>query len=406
MAVERYQVIDEIGGGGMGRVRLARSLEGRLVVLKTAIHEDDEERLRDEGRVGLRVKHPGLVDTIEVFDAVEHGRAHPVLVTAYLPGTSLIELRRLGTLHPAVVCRFGRELAEALAALHEATGDDGQALLVIHRDVTAANCLVGHDGHARLIDLGIARSREGRALRTETGVLRGTLRYLAPELFDGGAYSVQSDLWSLGVVLWEALLGRVAIVGNDAVAIDRVLSGAIMVCDDAERPDPVAAAAVGRLLGCRPAARPATAREAATLLGDAERTLSGGDDVSVDAAVQAALRRIVRPDDGAAELVLREASRNFRGDDSAPGGVNAWPAPAPDVPNPRFSLRDHAARLLAMEHAYSTAWEQETKRLVGGVRLLPVDTPPASEGATVLLELPATFDGGSGAHDVPTRRRT
>lgn len=376
-------MIDDIGGGGMGRVRLARSMDGRLVVLKTAIHEEDDERLRDEARVGLRLHHPGLVETLELFDTVEQGRRRPVLVTAYVPGTSLLELRRHGPLSGAVVCRLGRELSEALSALHTATGEDGRLLGVVHRDVTAANCLVGHDGHARLIDLGIARSQENRALRTEAGMLRGTLRYLAPELFDGGPYSPQTDLWSLGVALWEALLGRVAVVGNDAVAIERICAGLVMVLEGDERPDPIARQAVAHLLSPSLLGRPRSAADAADLFAAAERILTRGDAGVVDDAIQTALRQAVDPDfdPSAADQIVRAASRRFRAEAAPPpwDGGAASGAPA--------ALRDHAARLAAMEKAHAAAWEDETRRQQGMVRQL------ATDGATVMLELPAGLGG-------------
>lgn len=407
--MERYVVVDEIGGGGMGRVRLARSHDGRLVVLKSAIHEDDDERLRDEARVGLRLRHPGIVETIEVVEAMEHGRTRPVLVTAYVPGTSLLELRRYGPLPAVVVCRLGRELAEALAAVHAAADDAGHPLGIIHRDVTAANCLVGHDGHARLIDLGIARSRESRALRTEAGVLRGTLRYFAPELFDGGSYSIQTDLWSLGVALWEALLGRVAVVGNDGLAIQRVCAGQVMDCDAGERPDPVASDAIRALLRRHPDDRPRTATEAAAILGSAERALSGGDGDVVDRAMDAVLRRLVTPDFDAptADRLRSEANRAFRPDEAWPVVTDAapWPvATASPATDARASLRDYAARLGAMEQAHARAWDLQSTKQRDGVRPLPFDAPPASEGATVLLEMPRTFGGAVEDDDDATRR--
>lgn len=379
-------MIDDIGGGGMGRVRLARGFDGRLVVLKTAIHEEDDERLRDEARVGLRLRHPGLVETIELFDIEERGRKRPVLVTAYVPGTSLLELRRHGPLPGAVVCRLGRELAEALSALHNATGEDGGLLGVVHRDVTAANCLVGHDGRARLIDLGIARSQENRALRTEAGMLRGTLRYLAPELFDGGPYSPQTDLWSLGVALWEALLGRVAVVGNDAVAIERICAGLVMVLEDGEQPDPIARQAIAHLLVPSPLGRPRSAADAADLFAAAERILTRGQAEAVDGAIQAALRQAVAPDfDAPTPLrIVTEASRRFR-----PEAGPAGPGPGDGGP----ATRDHASRLAAMERAHAAAWEEETKRQQDRVRHLAADV---QEGATVVLELPPTLGGPPG----------
>ena len=285
LQIGRYMVIEDIGAGGMGRVRLARDPDGRLVVLKTALHDDDDddERLRDEGRVGLRVRHKYLVETIECFEVRDrYQRCRPVLVTGFVPGVSALELRRLGALPAAVVARLGRQLAEGLHALHEATDDTGRRLGILHRDVTGGNCMLGHDGTGRVIDLGIARFAESRALRTETGLLRGTLRYLAPELFDGGAYSIQTDLWALGVVLWEALLGRTAVVGSDAVAVSRICAGRLMILEDNEKPDSLIARAIGALLRKNPRDRPKNALEAAALFAMVEKSLN----VDVDAATR------------------------------------------------------------------------------------------------------------------------
>lgn len=396
MRIGRYEVIDEIGAGGMGRVRLARDGGGRLVVLKNALRDDDDddERLRDEARVGLRLKHPSLVETLDLFEVKDSkGRSRPFLVTAYVPGVSLIDLRRHGPVDPAVVCRLTRQIAEALDALHDARGDDGRSLGVLHRDVTAGNCLVGHDGRARLIDLGISRSADSQALRTGTGLLRGTLRYLAPELFDGGAYSVQSDIWALGVVMWETLLGRPAITGSDAVAVGRICSGNLMVLEDDEQIDPRMTRAFGQLLKKNARDRPRRAREAAALFAMLEKDLGAGKDV--DALTQAAVWRAVGGDETTGHdetsAVVESASRAFAGDGTAtmpplpplaampktviegPGEgspTDAWmPAKTPSQ-----SIADYAASLFSMEKALAQAWERSSAAVSDSLAGLPVVT--------------------------------
>ena len=443
--VQRYEIIDDIGGGGMGRVRLARDVEGRLVVMKTAIHEDDDERLRDEARVGLRLRHEGIVQTLELLEVADRsGKARPVLVTVYVPGISLLELRGHGPLPPVVVSRLGRELALALAALHGATDDDGRPLSVVHRDVTGANCLVGHDGRARLIDLGIARSVENRAVRTETGLLRGTLRYLAPELFERGrAYSPQTDLWSLGVVLWEALLGRPAIVGSDAVAINRISSGHVMATDDDERPDPVVSRAIGRLLCLDPADRPATAAAAAIFAG-VEQSLTDGDDgVATRAAARVVRQALVGDDaDGGVDgdplkKTVRQASRVFgkRKETASmpsspppvgpedPRPIALWPSAtptptptpwdvgtAPSIPDATVRLRAYTESLLDLEQGRSGAEKPEKPGKQSAAELQALrtgatkGTPVPGEGdlftldgATVMLELPDSLGGPGSA---------
>lgn len=393
MQIGQYKVIDEIGGGGMGRVRLARDAAGRLVVLKNALrdHADDDERLRDEARVGRFVRHPGLVDTVELIHIADgNNKQRPVLVTVFVPGVSLLELRNVGPLPATVVCQIGRELGEALDALHRATDDKGTRLGIIHRDVTAGNCLLGHDGHARLIDLGIASSTENRALRTEAGLLRGTLRYLAPELFDNGRYSVQSDVWALGVVLWEALLGRSAVLGTDAAAVGRICAGAIMGLEENEAaPDPRVTRAIGQLLRKDPAARPARGNDVAALFADVERALG------VDGASE--MRRVVAAAISGVALAAPTAVEIPEVSSSA--AVKFPPLP----PSATFGVRgvnEYAAQLTSMEQSHAIAWDthnaDERRRLatlpVITGRLLVEDADGwLVEGATVELPMPPEF---------------
>ncbi len=412
MRIGRYEVIDEIGAGGMGRVRLARDPSGRLVVLKTALRNDvdDDERLRDEARVGLRVRHPSLVETLDLFDYDDgkSGRSRPVLVTAYVPGVSLLELRRVGAVHPLVVCRLGRQLAEALDAIHDARADDGTPLGVLHRDVTAGNCLIGHDGRARLIDLGISRSTESKALRTETGLLRGTLRYLAPELFDGGQYSAQSDLWALGVVLWEALIGRSAVSGSDAVAVGRICSGSLMSLDDGEVVEPRVARAISQLLKKSPNDRPRRAREAAALFAMLEKAGprgANGTDNADELAQALVWRAIGGPDvEGETSVVVERAARAFADEDlMTPTGpiirnnalaatpsspLRALPPTVSDRASDRTSssdpfaakktpsnaIADYAASVQSMEKALAAAWEKANAAQEATLSSLPVVT--------------------------------
>src|SRR5688500_18220467 len=156
MRLGNYEVVRHLGAGGMSTVWLARgpvpatltapaSAHG-LVVLKQQIRPEDDAGLREEARVGARLAHPSVVQTLGSFDA-HSGR--PVLVLEYVAGAALAHLRMRGALPAPAVCRIGADIAEGLAALHDVG--------ILHRDVTPANIIVSHDGSARLIDLGIAR---------------------------------------------------------------------------------------------------------------------------------------------------------------------------------------------------------------------------------------------------------
>jgi serine/threonine-protein kinase len=385
MKVGPYEIQNELGAGGMGRVRLARAADGRLVVLKNCLRDDpdDDERLRDEARVGLRLRHPGVVETVELLEVKdERGRDRPVLVTAFVAGVSLLELRRTQPLSAALVCRLGRQLAAALDAIHGIVDEVGRPLGVLHRDVTAANCLMGDDGDARLIDFGIARSRESRALRTQTGLVRGTLRYLAPETFAGTGYSVQSDLWSLGVVLFEALVGRAAVAGNDIAAMGRICVGNLMELQPGEAPDPRVLRALSQLLQKKPEDRPRSARDAAALFAMHEKALEkehgrrSVDDAKAavlvvrarlnvptarHAGVDTGLRTDVPGPDETSGLVVEVDEAPFShlpetaADDAAVAAAGGAEAPTPRLavaPPGRTAvddLRDYAASLASIE---------------------------------------------------------
>jgi serine/threonine protein kinase len=401
--IGQYKVIDEIGGGGMGRVRLARDASGRLVVLKNALrdHPDDDERLRDEARVGRFVRHPGLVDTIELIHIADgYNKQRPVLVTAFVPGVSLLELRNVGPLPPAVVCQIGRELGEAIDALHHATDNNGAPLGVIHRDVTAGNCLLGHDGHARLIDLGIASSKENRALRTEAGLLRGTLRYLAPELFDGGRYTTRSDLWALGVVLWEALLGRSAVLGTDAAAVGRICAGSIMILEDNEAPEPRVSHAISQLLHKDPLKRPQRGNDVAALFAAVERSLAVDGPAEMRRVVAAAISGVPLAPATSAPVPAQASTADIQVPVlSSSSSVKPPPLP-PSATFGARSLSEYAAQLSSMEQAHASAWDShsalERRRLatlpVVTGRLLVEDADGwLVEGATVELPMPPEF---------------
>ncbi|MCC7071858.1 MAG: protein kinase [Deltaproteobacteria bacterium] len=269
MQVGAYETLAQLGAGGMSQVWLARGPSG-LVVLKRQLNPSDDERLREEALVGMRLRHPGVVQTLDVLE--HDGR--PMLVLEYVAGASMVALRARGPLAPAAVCSIGADIAEALAALHGARGPDGRPMRVLHRDVSPANVIISPDGHARLIDLGIARAPES-VERTQTGDLRGTVRYLAPELFDAKPHTALTDLWALGVCLFEAALGRQAVIGPEATILAAVVRGKLLELRPGEALPPALDCAIRAL--CAPAERRiASAIAAAHLLREAARELGGG----------------------------------------------------------------------------------------------------------------------------------
>jgi serine/threonine-protein kinase len=267
-----------LGEGGMATAYLASAPDGRQVVLKVPLEASAEMsiKLRDEAQAGFRIRHQHVVETIDFF--LDTGR--PVLVVDYVDGCCLRDLRQLGgkpnPLPPAAVAWLGRSIAEGLAAIHDATDEAGQPLRMLHRDVTPSNILIGRDGVPRLIDLGIARSAENQQEHTQVGMLKGTLRYVAPELLAGDHYSAATDLWSLGVCLFEAALGR-HMVGGEPVAIFRAItSGTYRSLRPGEHIDPDLETAIFALVTDKDM-RLRNARAAAAVFARLEQKLMAAD---------------------------------------------------------------------------------------------------------------------------------
>jgi serine/threonine protein kinase len=213
-SVEPYKPLFEIGRGGMGVVTLAlaRGPEqfAKLVVLKR-LHDHlltdpaSVQMLLDEARISARLAHPNIV---QVYEATLHRRA-PTIVMEYLEGLPLPELVRPETrlplpLHLAVLIQVLR----GLDAAHELVDYDGTPRELVHRDMSPHNVFVGYDGVVKVLDFGIAKVVGSDEGATRTGVLRGKLRYMAPEQVAGGELDRRCDLFSVGVMLWEAITGR------------------------------------------------------------------------------------------------------------------------------------------------------------------------------------------------------
>lgn len=276
MQLGRYEVEGQLGSGGMSEALLARGPSGRRVVLKRPRQADPElmARLRDEGRLGAKLFHPNLVETLESF---EH-QGLPVVALGFVDGPTVDELRKARPLAPAAVARVGCQIAEALGCIHGALGDDGQPLRAVHRDVSPRNILVAPTGDAVLIDLGIARFDELRGAKTETGMVLGTLRYMAPELIDGARASTASDFYSLGCVLIEAATGQSCFEGApSAVAVAIVTKGPLAL-PAASSIEPRLKTLLQRMCARDPKQRFQEAHELSRALRELEAALGGGQE--------------------------------------------------------------------------------------------------------------------------------
>lgn len=326
--IGQYEVISRLGAGGMGTVVLARAPDGRLVVIKQPHPGDDQlrELLINEARVGLRLRHPNIVETVDFFEL----EGEVSLVLSYVSGVSLQDLREAGPVPLETICRVGKQICEALDTLHHAADDMGRELHIVHRDVTPGNIMIGHDGDARLIDLGIAKSDDRTMNETQSGFLRGTIRYLAPEIFTSSRYSPQSDLWALGISLLDAALGRPALPGNDPEVFGRVMARRIFELAPQERIDPRLERILRKLLDYDHEKRPARGNEAAVMfsmlakdLGDTKETTCAK--VRVVAGVAAAPSKDNKDPD-ATELLVEQATKMF--------AAGMWGDPDESLPPP------------------------------------------------------------------------
>jgi eukaryotic-like serine/threonine-protein kinase len=210
----RYELEEVVGHGGMSTVYKALdSLLERNVVLKV-LHqqysEDEEfvERFKREARSVAQLQHPNIVTVIDRGE--EGGRQY--IVFEYIDGENLKELVvRKGRLDVRTTLEVGLEIARGLSFAHEHG--------LVHRDVKPQNVLLNGDGGAKVTDFGIARSLEVEHSMTQTGTVLGTSNYIAPEQANGRPVDAQTDVYSLGIVLYEMLTGKVPFPGENFVAV-------------------------------------------------------------------------------------------------------------------------------------------------------------------------------------------
>jgi len=216
----RYELITRIGQGGMAEVQLAvqRGPAGfeKLVVVKLIHEKLAQEKtfvdmLLDEARVAALVKHPNVVD---IYD-LGHVDGRYFIAMEYLEGEPLLALLRAGRdgkrLDALSTARLIADTAEGLDAAHELRSLAGEPLGLVHHDVSLGNIVVLYNGQVKLVDFGVARATQAAGTNLK---VHGKIGYMAPEKLRGMPGDRRSDVWSLGVVLWEALTLRRLFRGN------------------------------------------------------------------------------------------------------------------------------------------------------------------------------------------------
>jgi serine/threonine protein kinase len=226
----RYRVSAYLGAGGMGRVWLARDevLRRDVAIKEIALpfglsdeeREEMQERTLREARAAGRLSHPNVIRVYDVY----HGQERPWIVMEYVPSHSLLDLIKAnGPLPPEQVAGIGLAVLSALQAANRVG--------VLHRDVKPSNVLIAEDGRVVLTDFGSAMIDEGEGALTRTGVILGSPRYISPERARDGVATPESDLWSLGATLYEAVEGRAPYTRETTLET--------LIALATEKPDPV-----------------------------------------------------------------------------------------------------------------------------------------------------------------------
>ncbi|HEX2730897.1 MAG TPA: serine/threonine-protein kinase [Polyangiaceae bacterium] len=420
--IGRYRVLGELGQGGTATVFLALASGpagfNKLVVLKKmkpqfASESGFAEMFLTEARLAARLNHPNIVQTNEVF---EHD-ALPVLVMEYLEGKSFADINAASS--PG--CPFSlwhslTVISEALSGLHyshELNDYEGKALELVHRDVTPHNIFVTYDGQVKILDFGIAKLKDSN-VNTETGVVKGKLRYIPPEQIVGEAVDRRADIYAVGVMLWEIAAGEKLWRGlSDAAVMNRVINERIpRPSEKNPRVDPSFEAIIMRALSADPKERHQSALELQKDV-DLLRESAGGSQqprrlmVAMDAmfgADRAKTRKLV--EGRVAEIVAADGSsptsptlkayaarKAVEVEANAQSSFWLWPgALALMAATAAFvwwlADRQAASRELpALRPAQSGASEQAAGRQAAPASPTPAASPPRSDSA-VAVEAP------------------
>jgi serine/threonine protein kinase/tetratricopeptide (TPR) repeat protein len=209
----RYQVIEELGQGGMGKVykvhdtKIGEKIALKLIRPEAGLDKSSLERFSNELKLARKIRHKNVC---QMFDLGEDQGVRYITME-YVHGEDLKQLiRKVGRLSPGQAIAIARQVCDGLEEAHK--------LSVVHRDLKPQNIMLDDDGNARIMDFGIARSLTGKSI-TGAGVLIGTPEYMSPEQVEGKDVDQRSDIYSLGVILYEMVAGRRPFDGETALSI-------------------------------------------------------------------------------------------------------------------------------------------------------------------------------------------
>src|SRR6266850_1235434 len=217
-AISHYRILKKVGEGGMGEVylaqdtRLDRKVALKLLPVGTTGDEDRFRRFQREAKAASALNHPNI---LTIYEIGEEDSLH-FIATEFIEGVTLREHAWQKGMKITEVLDVAIQIASALTAAHEAG--------ITHRDIKPENIMLRRDGYVKVLDFGLAKlterkssaSEEPTMVRTEPGIVMGTIKYMSPEQARGLPVDVRTDIWSLGVVLYEILTGYVPFGGNTA----------------------------------------------------------------------------------------------------------------------------------------------------------------------------------------------
>ncbi|MDX2014866.1 MAG: protein kinase [Myxococcaceae bacterium] len=390
-AFGRFTLLKRLGAGGMGEVYLAKDGAGELLTVKRILpHLTENPRfLRlflDETRIASRLVHANIARIVEFGEV---GGTWFVAME-YVPGKDWRELlmRAREVEHPVppqVVARVALQIAAALDFAHHATDAQGRELKIVHRDVSPHNILVTNEGVVKLIDFGVAKAAN-KSVHTATGILKGKFPYMAPEQASAKHVDGRTDVFALGIVMWESLTGSYLFRGKtDALTVKAVRAAEVPLVTE-RRADcpPALERIVMKALRKAPADRYQSARElhdaVAVYLADVgpfdfARWFSQYEDVpGLDDSGEFELDVEVSEDKARAVVDAHEARTVIEASDESAEGAVVSKSPLTRADRLKVHLSDEKLA--------------ETKRLLGEVSQRPTNlTPQATSFVGRVAEL-------------------
>lgn len=277
---DRYEILEQVGSGGMSEVYKAKCHKlNRLVAVKVLKEEFSNDstfvsKFKMEAQAAARLSHPNIVN---VYDVIDEGKFHYIVMELIDGVTLKVYIARKGKLEVKESIGIAIQVAQGIAAAHEQN--------IIHRDIKPQNMIISRDGKVKVADFGIAR---GVSAQTMTSAAMGSVHYISPEQARGGYSDARSDIYSLGITMYEMVTGRVPYEGENTVAIALAHLEAAMVPPSVYNPE-IPASLERIILKCtakKPENRYGSANE---LIGDLRKALvqPEGEFVQEPAAVRA-----------------------------------------------------------------------------------------------------------------------